>query len=123
MRSEEPVAPHVPPLHPEPTPSAFDEGSLGNLDDLQGVASNIMKSHMDSGESQLSCPGIIPGHRRAIVRALGPQAEGPESTLAKADRPPQKQSIFAGVLDYVAMPYMPVPLDHMSVTVANRDAA
>ena len=38
------------------------------------------------------------------------------------DRPAQNRSLFADVPDYVAKPYVTVPMDPMTVSVANREA-
>ena len=121
MQVEEPIPAPTPPPRPVPVQPALDTVSLGDPDDLPGDV-NAWRATWAGEKFKFRVPARIQETRRQIVHALGLQTEETDKVPESSSRPAQTRSLFADVPEFVAKPYVVVPMDPVTVSIVSRDA-
>ena len=121
MQVEEPIPAPTPPPRPVPVQPALDTVSLGDPDDLPGDV-NAWRATWAGEKFKFRVPARIQETRRQIVQALGLKTEETDKVPESTNRPAQTRSLFADVPEFVAKPYVVVPMDPITVSIASRDA-
>ena len=121
MQVEEPTIATITPPRPVPVHPALDTVSLGDPNDLPGDVS-AWRATWSGDKFRFRVPARIQETRRQIVHALGLLADETDNALVSSNRPAQTHSLFADVPEFVAKPYVSVPMDPLIVSVASRDA-
>ena len=118
-KNRSPLLPH--PLEPVPVQPALDTVSLGDPDDLPGDV-NAWRATWAGEKFKFRVPARIQETRRQIVQALGLKTEETDKVPESTNRPAQTRSLFADVPEFVAKPFVVVPMDPITVSIASRDA-
>ena len=121
MQVEEHIPAPTPPPRPVPVQPALDTVSLGDPDDLPGDV-NAWRATWAGEKFKFRVPARIQETQRQIVHALGLQTEETDKVPESSSRPAQTRSLFADVPEFVAKPYIVVPMDPVTVSIASRDA-